>query len=67
MARAALDITTADLAKMASVGVNTVNRFERGEAVRAATITRVELALASTGRLRLISNPNEDVVALLKS
>ena len=49
MARAALKWSTDDLSKAAGVGINTVQRFERGSDTRQSTITALETALAGAG------------------
>jgi transcriptional regulator with XRE-family HTH domain len=49
MARAALAWTTADLAKRARVGANTVRRFENGKPVNVSTLTLIQQALEAAG------------------
>jgi ribosome-binding protein aMBF1 (putative translation factor) len=49
MARAALGWSTADLAGEASVGVNTVNRFEAGHDARLSSVAKMRKALESAG------------------
>ncbi|MCJ2099490.1 helix-turn-helix domain-containing protein [Methylobacterium sp. E-046] len=49
MARAALGWTTQDLAREASVGVNTINRFEAGQDARVSSVDKIRLALESAG------------------
>jgi predicted transcriptional regulator len=49
MARSALSLTTADLAKMADVGVNTVNRFEAGQDARLSSVEKIKIALEKAG------------------
>jgi transcriptional regulator with XRE-family HTH domain len=49
MARAALNWTTADLAREASVGVNTVNRFEAGNDARVSSVDKMRRALEAAG------------------
>lgn len=49
MARAALKWSTADLAKMAGVGVNTVNRFEDGQDARMSSVDKMRSALEAAG------------------
>lgn len=49
MARAALDWSTTDLARAASVGINTVNRFEAGRDARISTVEKLRLALEAAG------------------
>lgn len=47
--RALLNWTMADLAKAAAVGVMTVNRFEGGKTVSAASIATLATTLADAG------------------
>jgi transcriptional regulator with XRE-family HTH domain len=49
MARAALGWTTADLAKRARVGANTVRRFENGRPVNVSSLTLIQQALEAAG------------------
>ena len=49
MARAALNWTTQRLAETAQVGVNTVNRFERGGDARLSSVDRMRIALEAAG------------------
>lgn len=49
MARAALGLSTHDLAKLAGVGRVTVVRFEDGGAVSTETAGRIEAALIEAG------------------
>lgn len=49
MARAALKWSTQKLAEMASVGVNTVNRFEDGQDARLSSVDKMKRALESAG------------------
>jgi predicted transcriptional regulator len=49
MARSALSLTTADLAALAEVGVNTVNRFEAGQDARLSSIAKMQAALEKAG------------------
>ena len=49
MARSALSLTTADLAALADVGVNTVNRFEAGQDARLSSVTKMQTALEKAG------------------
>lgn len=49
MARAALKWSTEDLSKAAAVGINTVQRFERGSDTRQSSIVAMERALADAG------------------
>lgn len=49
MARAALNMSNAELAKLAGVGVNTVSRFELGQDVRMSSVAAIRSALESKG------------------
>lgn len=49
MARAALGFGVRDLATRAEVSTQTVTRFERGEALKAATVERLQAALEAAG------------------
>ena len=49
MARAALRWSTRDLAREASVGVNTVSRFETGENAHDSTIRLMRTTLEAAG------------------
>jgi transcriptional regulator with XRE-family HTH domain len=49
MARAALDWSNRDLAERASVGVNTVSRFEQGGEARPASIAAIQSAMEAAG------------------
>ena len=49
MARAALDWTARDLAKASNVGVNTINRLERGADALTSTVQRLRTALEAAG------------------
>lgn len=49
MARAALGLSTHDLAKLAGVGRVTVVRFEDGENIAAETRAKIETALLEVG------------------
>lgn len=49
MARAAISWSTADLAKAAQVGVNTVNRFEQGQDARISSMESMRRALEAAG------------------
>jgi len=49
MARAALGWTTQDLAREASVGANTINRFEAGQDARISSIDKMRAALEAAG------------------
>ena len=49
MARAALEWTTQQLAEAAKVGVNTINRFERGGDARVSSVEKIQSALTAAG------------------
>nr|WP_210249211.1 MULTISPECIES: helix-turn-helix domain-containing protein [unclassified Methylobacterium] len=49
MARAALGWTTQDLAREASVGANTINRFEAGQDARLSSVEKIRTALEAAG------------------
>ena len=49
MARAALGFGVRELASRAEVSTQTVTRFERGEALRAATVERLQAAFEAAG------------------
>jgi ribosome-binding protein aMBF1 (putative translation factor) len=49
MARAALGWSTQDLARQASVGVNTVNRFEAGQDARVSSMEKMRATLEAAG------------------
>ncbi|MGW5840117.1 helix-turn-helix domain-containing protein [Methylorubrum extorquens] len=49
MARAALGWSTQDLAREASVGVNTVNRFEAGQDARVSSMEKMRATLEAAG------------------
>lgn len=49
MARAAINLSIRQLAEVSGVGVNTVNRFERGSDVRLSSVTRLREALETAG------------------
>jgi transcriptional regulator with XRE-family HTH domain len=49
MARAALNWSTQQLAEEASVGANTVNRFEAGHDVRMSSVNKIRTALELAG------------------
>lgn len=52
MARAALQWTTNDLAKAASVNPTTVNNFENGKDTYASTIQKLKTALEAKGNIK---------------
>ena len=49
MARAALDWTVRNLADAASVGINTVTRFEKGADTLSSTVAKLRAALEAAG------------------
>ena len=49
MARAALDLSTTDLAHAAKVGQATVNRFEAGRDARISSVEKLRAALEAAG------------------
>lgn len=49
MARAGLKWSTQKLAEMATVGVNTINRFEDGQDARLSSVEKMKRALESAG------------------
>jgi transcriptional regulator with XRE-family HTH domain len=49
MARAALGWNIADLAREASVGINTVNRFEAGNDARMSSVGKMRAVLEGAG------------------
>jgi transcriptional regulator with XRE-family HTH domain len=49
MARAAINWTTRDLADAASVGINTVTRFENGREAMIGTVGKMRRALEAAG------------------
>jgi transcriptional regulator with XRE-family HTH domain len=56
MARAALEWRTTDLARAASVGANTVNRFETGRDARISTVEKLRSALEAAGVVFIAEN-----------
>ncbi len=67
MARAALDWSTQDLARAASVGVNTVNRFEAGQDARVSSVDKMRAALEAAGVIFVAENGEGPGVRLRKS
>ena len=49
MARTALNLSNAELAELAKVGVNTVSRFEQGQDVRLSSVQALRSALEAAG------------------
>jgi len=67
MARAALGWGVRDLAAAAKVGVDTVTRFERGEALKERTVEAIQHALEAAGIEFLPENGGGPGVRLRKS
>jgi len=66
MARAALEWSTQDLAREAGVGVNTVNRFEKGQDARLSSVAAIRAALESAGVIFVEDNGEGPGVRLRK-
>ncbi len=66
MARAALDWTTQELADAAEVGVNTINRFERGGDARPTSVKKAQRALELAGVEFIAENGGGPGVRLAK-
>jgi transcriptional regulator with XRE-family HTH domain len=66
MARAALDWRTTDLAREASVGLNTVNRFEAGRDARISSVEKLRAALEAAGIAFIAENGGGEGVRLRK-
>jgi transcriptional regulator with XRE-family HTH domain len=66
MARAALNWSTADLAREAGVGVNTVNRFEAGNDARVSSLDKMRRALEAAGVIFIEGNGDGPGVKLRK-
>ncbi|MDY7525863.1 helix-turn-helix domain-containing protein [Sphingomonas sp. 10B4] len=56
MARAALNLSGGDFAKMAGVGINTVSRFEQGADTRTSSVEAMARALEAKGVVFLGAN-----------
>lgn len=67
MARAALGWTTQQLAKAADVGVNTINRFERGGDARISSVEKARKALEAAGIAFIAENGGGAGVRLAKT
>jgi transcriptional regulator with XRE-family HTH domain len=67
MARAALDWSTADLAKAAGVGANTINRFEAGQDARMSSVDKIRKALEAAGVIFVEENGEGPGVRLRKA
>jgi hypothetical protein len=59
MARAALDLTSAQLSKLAGVGLNSVNRLERGHNVEMTTVAKIRVTLEAHG---IVFREDEDLI-----
>jgi len=62
MARAGLDLSSRQLAKLADVNPNTVINFEKGRGVNVNTVKALKQALLDTGKVKFESGgviPNE--------
>ncbi len=59
MARAALDLTSAQLSKLAGVGLNSVNRLERGHNVETTTVVKIRATLEASG---IVFREDEDLI-----
>jgi transcriptional regulator with XRE-family HTH domain len=66
MARAALDWSTADLARAAIVGQATVNRFEAGRDARISSVEKLRAALEAAGITFIAENGGGAGVRLRK-
>ena len=56
MARTALEMDIADLARLANLSTNTIVRFERGEHLKSATIAQIQAALEFAGVIFIPEN-----------
>jgi hypothetical protein len=59
MARAALDLTSSQLSKLAAVGLNSVNRLERAHNVEMTTVAKIRATLEANG---IVFREDEDLV-----
>ncbi len=59
MARAALDLTSSQLSKLAGVGLNSVNRLERGHNVEMSTVVKIRATLEANG---IVFREDEDLI-----
>jgi len=66
MARAALGWSTLELAEKASVGGNTINRFEAGQDARVSSVDKMRAALESAGVIFIAENGEGPGVRLRK-
>jgi len=66
MARAALGWSTADLAREAQIGANTVNRFEAGQDSRLSSVDKMRAALEAAGVIFVSENGEGPGVRLRK-
>lgn len=60
MARAALKWSTQKLAEAASIGVNTINRFEDGQDARLSSVEKMRSALEAAGIIFLADGQSID-------
>jgi transcriptional regulator with XRE-family HTH domain len=67
MARAALGWSLGDLAAAAKVGVDTVTRFERGDALKERTVEAIQRALEEAGMAFIPENGGGPGVRLRKA
>ena len=65
-ARALIGWSTQQLASLAEVGVNTVNRFEGGQDARMSSVDKIRLALEAAGVLFIAENGEGPGVRLRK-
>lgn len=66
MARAALGWSAQTLAKAAQVGINTVNRYERGGDARVSSVEKMRRALEEAGVIFIEENGGGPGVRLRK-
>ena len=66
MARAGLGLSLHDLAAAASVGVNTVSRFENGGNTETRTIQRLRAALEAAGATFLPADDHGEGVRVMR-
>ena len=67
MARAALGLSTVDLARKAEVGANTINRFEAGQDARISSLEKMRSALEAAGVIFVDENGAGPGVRLKKA
>lgn len=56
MARSGLGISSAELAELARVGINTISRFEQGADARSSSLEAIRSALEAKGAVFLSKN-----------